>query len=352
MNRIHNAEEVLELLLTQISLGSYDKRFLHSLQVTNILSRKPITTNQAALFKKVLLKYHKQFTKYEYDVAALAALPWSTKIIPSASEFTVPNIKIDSDNIILRSPYKDSFVKEFRALGVMQWHQTEKYYYAEFGLRSLKLIVDMVRKHYTEFTCCDTITGILNEVSLYENCKYWEPTLTRINGRLYIVATSEQLDTALKHLELSTDWSTIAKLAACGVAIDPQLQQEIAPDANDTDTVTKLSFAANTNIQHNIHNMDELALLLKSVECDYVLYLNPYSNYVSAEPVEHMLAELGIAHNTNTIRTVKETTANELLSRNHQMPILIQLGTVDFEHAGGKFAGKIVSLTDNTPIGY
>lgn len=349
MNSIRNAEEVLELLLTQISLGSYDKRFMYNLQLNNIIPRKPITTNQATLFKKVLLKYHKQFSKQELDVVVLAELPWSTKIIPSASEFTVPSIKIENDIIILRSPYKSQFISDFRALGLMQWSHSDKCYYADFGIRTLSQILDMVNKHYTELTCCEVVTQIVNDMTVFENCKYWNPTLVRANGNLYIAAINEQLHAALQQVELSTDWETIAKLTAFGVAIDSSLQKDIINDIPDDSTVPKLKFAAGISIEHDITQIDDLASLIQSVKCDYVLYLNPYRS-IPAYSIEDMLINLGIEYDINTMRSVKETSVSKLLTRKFSMPIIIQVGTQNFAHSVGKFAAKIVALTDATPI--
>ncbi len=64
MNRILNAEEVLDLMLNHVSLSRYDQKFFYNLQLQNVLPKKAITSNQAELFKKVVKKYNTQLKKH------------------------------------------------------------------------------------------------------------------------------------------------------------------------------------------------------------------------------------------------------------------------------------------------
>lgn len=202
MHKFKYAEEVVDFLLSNIRLGTYDKRFMANLLMTKIVPRNSVTSNQVSLFKKVVQKYHKQLVALQLDAIELSEMPWGLKIITSSSEFTEASIKIEDDRIMLYTPYKDSFVKEFRAAKFMLWDFDSKQYTAMFSLPKLKKILEIVNKHYSTITHCDTIQGILKEIESYASATYWDPTLVNVNGNMYIAAINEPLYNATLDIDL------------------------------------------------------------------------------------------------------------------------------------------------------
>jgi hypothetical protein len=132
----------------------------------------------------------------------MSELPWRLTIVLSSSEFTDASIKIEDDTIILYTPYKDSFVKEFRSIRLMTWSHEFKHYVTPFSLNKLKGILETVKKHYTTVNYCDAIQDILKEVEIYESVTCWNPTLVEINGNRYIAAINEPLYNATIDIDL------------------------------------------------------------------------------------------------------------------------------------------------------
>ena len=202
MHKFKYAEEVVDFLLSNVRLGTYDKRFMANLLMTKIIPRDSVTSNQVSLFKKVVQKYHKQLLALQLNSIELSEIPWGLTIVTSSSEFTDASIKIEDDNIILYTPYKDSFVKEFRSVRLMTWSHEFKHYVTPFSLNKLKGILETVKKHYTKVNCCNTIQDILKEVEIYSSVTCWNPTLVKINGNMYIAAINEPLYNATIDIDL------------------------------------------------------------------------------------------------------------------------------------------------------
>jgi len=202
MHTFKYAEEVVDFLLSNIRMGTYDKRFMANLLITKIIPRNSVTTNQVSLFKKVVQKYHKQLLTLQINSVELSEMPWGLTIVPSSSEFTNASIKIEDGNIILYTPYKESFVKEFRSIRLMTWSHEFKHYVTPFSLNKLKGILEKVKKHYDKINYCDTVQDILKEVEIYASITCWNPTLVKINGNMYIAAINEPLYNATLEVDL------------------------------------------------------------------------------------------------------------------------------------------------------
>jgi hypothetical protein len=345
MNTFRNAEEALEYLIYNIRLGTYDKKFMLNLQTTKVLARKPITSNQHSLFKKVVQKYHKQLAQKEIDSIELSTLPWSLEVVPSTSEYTESSIKIENDQLILYTPYKATFLKEFRPLNLMDWNRDEKRYTAPYGLRTLKLIMDVVCRHYSELSVCDTIKNMLNELAEYETVKYWTPTLIKSNGRLYIAASNQYLDDAMGNVELDLKLSTLSKIAALGINTSEFISQ-----LTEDEKSPELMLALTTNATWDLDKFYELGPILKQIEADYLIIVSSYSNVMDAA-ISAGIEQFGIPFSSYTEFKIQTGLLKQLTNPKYKHPVHIRFGKHGSMHnLGKKFASKVIDIVDSTPI--
>lgn len=341
MNRLLNAEEVLDLMLNHVSLSRYDQKFFYNLHVTNVLSRKPITSNQASLFKKVVKKYKTQLSKQQFDADQLSELPWTLKVIESSPDFTHALISIEGNELILRCPFKQAFVQEFRDHSVMIWNRDKRHYSTEFGLYKLKIIINCVMKHYQNIKFCSNIQEILNEISIYDEHACWDPTLTRCNGNLYIFNLNESLDSAISHIKLNTELSTLALLASYGIQVSDSLKKELQKIYE----VDDLNFAINRQIIHEVSDIVGLADKLTKIKCEYALHASTYST-LESETYHKTLAQYVDfpVQSTNMRRFAYPI-------KQYQMSaILKSMSAYSFSGAGSFYAGKIINLVNSNPI--
>ena len=341
MNRLLNAEEVLDLMLNHCSLSRYDQKFFYNLQLNNILSRNPITSNQAKLFTKVVKKYVKQLSLHKVDANIAAELPWTLKIIESSPDYTHAHISIEDDELILRCPYKQAFVQEFRDKSVMVWNREKKQYNTDFGLYKLKVVISSVMKHYDQIKFCDKIQNIVNEISTLDENACWEPTLTICNDRLYIFNLNESLDKALHNVELNTELSTLALLCAYGINVSEKLKKELFKKHAPED----VTFAINRQNVWEVTDVVGLSDKLKKINCDYTLHLSIHQT-TESENYHKILANL-VDFPVQSSNMRKLTIA----VKDYKMPVICKsMSAYTFSGAGCYYAGKIINLVNSNPI--
>jgi hypothetical protein len=353
---IKTGEEVLELLLAKISLSRYDRKFFQSLQVSNVYTNKPITSNQLALFKKVVSKYHRQLATLNYNAIDLVDTPWTLKIIESSGEFTKPIIKIEGDKIVVRTPYKLNFVKDFRAAFDKQitWDHETKSYSGEFGLFTLKKIIEITRKHYDEIVFSDDIHDILQKIETYQNAKVWDPVLVRRNGNLYIACINEVLNEVTKDIPLATDIKTIAALIKFGIKIDDELISELSIEMGE-EYNKKLKFVSSRVTEVDQLELGKINPWLNEIGCDYILYSTMFSKN-GLDDVAETLDGFEISYDiTYSARYVSFGKSNQLgknllLDRKCNMPVMVKYGKLNHKHHGAQFAAKIIELVNNEPV--
>lgn len=341
MHRLINAEELLDLMLNQLSLSRYDQKFFYNLQLLNVLPKKPITSNQAALFTKVVKKYSRQLALFKLDADQVAELPWTLKIIPSSTEYTHAHISIEGNELILKCPFKQAFVQEFREQSLMIWNRDNKHYATEFGLYKLKLIINCVMKHYTDVKFCPAITEIINEISVLNEEDCWDPTLTKCNGNLYIFNLNESLASAISHIELNTELSTLALLTAYGIKTSESLRNELLK----TYDIDDLNFAIHRQVIHEVSDIIGLAEKLKKINCEYALQVSIHSTPESEEYHKILAKHVDFPVQSTNMR--KFTYPNKTYKMS---AILKSMSAYTFSGAGCYFAGKIVNLVNSNPI--
>lgn len=255
-------EQLIHFLLNNVQLGTYDKRFLTNIHAQVYHDKKPLTSNQATLLHKIVMRYQRQLAKKELNSHLLIQLPWVTKPTESLPQFTQAYVSIDDETnvIVVHSPYKTAFIKEIKNLEIAKWHKEVKEWTIGYCEEHLKNIVHLVLKHYDKVVLCDTITKILEEVERYPKDCIWEPTLVNCNGNLMIAASNEFLDSALP--PLNNDLPNIVKIMTYGVklgegVIDPNYKHFDLIKSRRVDTTTS--------------EIDNVLEFLKDIKCEKIL---------------------------------------------------------------------------------
>lgn len=336
MVELKTAEHLAHFMMSNISLSRFDKKFVESLQVL-----KQVTTNQVELFYKIIYKYRRQLSKHELDADKLIYLPWTMKVLESAPQYTDGHVSIEDSQIIFKCPYNKNFINEFRKQdsNTFVWDKEHRQYSAEYSTHSLKLLVNSATKIFKVVHYCSITNDLLDQLKQYESCKYWKPTLTRINGNLYIVATTEQLDEVLGDMVLDTTPAIIANLVYHGVHIDESIY-----DINDE----RQTFISNRLYEMEVGDVLNILPWLVEIGCDYVIFTG---NRILADVRNSLRDKLTLAG----IRIDPESKwihkSRDKESIHYNLPVVIRFRTSrDPSYDEPIKVGKVVQLVNSQPI--
>jgi hypothetical protein len=328
MVELKTTEHLLHFMTKNINLSRFDEKFVESL-----LSLNQITTNQVELFYKIVYKYRRQFIKHEMDVEKLIYLPWNTKIVESSIQYTAGHVSIEDNTIIFKCPYNKNFVDSFRKIpdNSFKWNKETRQYEASFAPHLLKMLVDTGDKFFKGMFYCHISTELLNSLKEYAHVKYWQPTLCKVNGNLFIVASNSNLDEALGDIVLSSNPTTLAKLVHYGVTIDKSVFEHA--DA-------KTLFMANMFCKVELSDALNIIPWLVELKCDYVHMATTNLFAETRKSIKQALTEVNIPF-SNDLKFDK---------RKHEFPVTIRFkSNVDTSTEPFK-VGKIIQLVNSQPV--
>jgi len=347
----NNKEQVVDYLLKYISLGTYDKKFVGNILQLNVAASKSVTTNQAALLDKIILRYHRQLAKAELNSIDLVNLSWKLPPIESSPIFTEAYVSImDDTTITIHSPYKKEFVKELKQHDYMNWDREGKLWSTVASEHTLKEVLEIVNSNYDKVNYCPVVQQVLNTVKEYETMIYWNPTLSRINGNLYVVAANGPLMEAIKNLPLGTDYHTLAILSRMGIRIEPALISAIHDELGGTDEVLKkLIFAIDPQPKIEMTNQTIVVEHLVDIKADIVIlnqwfgtnksYVMELANLLKANKIEHKILK-------------SKSGFGEMVDVNlksYAMPVKLNIGVFN-THGALKHIAKNVQLVNSNEI--
>lgn len=235
----------------KVSLSQYDHKFLSNLQMM-IHKGDRVTTNQAALFDKLISKYTKQLTKLGLIKEELKSLPWKAEVVESSPEFTGARVELieTDDQIGLRVPFNKNFISEFRDVphNPFLWVRDEKMYRAPFSTEALKILYINLPKFFSSIIYSPVLHHLIKQIEEY-NAKIWEPTLTKIGDSLMLVGVSEHLWEHVSDIELKLDARTLFSLSKFGIKVDPDI----------IGTDPKLKFASEFITEIDLEDLTEAA---------------------------------------------------------------------------------------------
>ena len=334
-------EQVIFFMMSNISLGTYDKRFIFNLGN----STEKLTTNQSMLLDKIISRYHKQFAKKGLNSIELLSLPWTKEPIPSSPQYTEVFISIENNEIKLRSPFKKDFISEIKKsdmLRELKWNHADKFWFSPITHRILKNLISLVTSHYSEpINYCPIVSDILKTASEYNDIKYWNPTLVSINNNLYVVACNESLYSAIEEIELNTEIHTLVKLSHLGIVIDEELVNQL--QVNKEINITQL-LEISPNFE--ISDTEKLMSYLREIKADLIIVSEWYG--INRALCLNLIKDL----KSNNFNVKMTDTKRKMLNRselqNYSMPVCVEFGNWHI----GNFVhiAKTIALVNSNPI--
>ena len=258
--------ELATWMLSNIRLSRYDDQFVNNLTLY-ITQHNRITSNQDLLFRKVAGKYKRQFSQLKIEVEEVLTRSWDVKIVESITEYTGASIKIENNKLILRSPFNKNFLTALKKnpIYTLQWVKDRRQYEAVYSHTNLKELMYLTADHYSTLSYCEQVTQIIESLSVYENIKYWTPTLV-YKGHYYIAALNEHLYEAIKDIEITDDLKTIATLVKYGVVIDQSVKDHLL----ETELPAKVRLATNFQVEIELKDTQLAIEWLEEFGCDAI----------------------------------------------------------------------------------
>lgn len=244
-----------------VHLSKKDYGFFNNISyITN--SKKSITSNQDKLFNKLILKYQRQLKKLGHDIEVFTSLEWKTGLVDSNQEFLTAKVIVVDKDIRIISPFNNKFIQDIRKVNLNQfvWNKSERYYEAPYSTHNLKLATSLVKTHFNDWYFCETISGLLKQMDEFQNVKFWNPTLVKVQNNFYVCAINETLSDAISYVEINDDPKNLFSLSQHGVQIDESVHSQDQ----------FLTFAGSFNITSDLENLDQIVNFLQLLNVDHV----------------------------------------------------------------------------------
>lgn len=331
-------EDVGTFMLINIRLSRYDLQFVNNL--TNLIGIKnTITTNQDSLFRKIALKYRRQFTQQKFDIDQLLILPWKCNVIESSPQYTNASISILKDKIVFRSPFNKNFLTALKKNPIysMEWHRDKRQYEIEYGPTTLKMLLTLSADHFETIDYCPIAKDIINSLCEYESVKYWEPTLVCNNGYFYVAALNEVLYDIIKDIPLTNDLVMVADYVQYGIAISNSVIEHFTTFEDPL----KVNLAVNYQSEFEVRDLDIAIKWLRELGCDGVTEssrVNSKQLFLTTENLENLFDELNIS----LIRDQSNL-------KSYNKPVMIHYRTYGFNDPPSDLF-KIIKCVNSEPV--
>lgn len=320
----------------KVKLSRQDAKFLSNVDQI-IRNQATITTNQVGLFNHILRKYERQVSKHGLDVNVLIALPWNISIVESSKQFTQARVTLADGLILLKCPYNNKFInalREHRYSDQIIWDKLSKQYKATFSNTVLKIVIELVFKHYEHVQCCDKTISIMDELVSYETAKYWNPTLVKVGENYIIAGINERLDNLLKNIVLSDDPIILHHLSKHAINIDEAIPK------------TPLQkFAATYNVHIDYSDIEQLVEWLVELKCDGIYTEERYSEDKKWIKLRSILHKSPIP--VHEVSIWKKTPSPKDMGYRNPVVITAMLGET---HQQLYPISKKISMVNNKPI--
>ena len=269
-------EQVIHYLVHNISLGTYDKKFLNNIYENN----KPLTTNQNELLDKIILRYSRQLAKNKLVAFDLTNLPWTRPLIISSPEFTEALVYTEEDKLCIRTPYKKNYIQLLKdSKYPIVWNRDTRIWITDYCTETLKYVMEHTENNFSIVNYSNDIKDVIEYLFEFEKYKYWNPTLVYLNNTYYLLAANEYVYDAVSELLDDINPFAITKLVRHGITIDDSVVNGMNIDEEVID------FAKETQPTLEADNVIELVEYLKHIECEAVVVYNStyFSRYITTE---------------------------------------------------------------------
>lgn len=323
-------EQLIHYLLSHISLGTYDRRFLSNLESSFLGKGKSVTTNQASLLDKIITRYARQLSKSELNYEELLKLEWNRPLIQSAPEYITAFAQLTDDKIIVRTPYKSGFIKELRAIRTAKWLKDEREWHINYNEPNLKSVVTLIADHYESINFCETIKGFLAEAEQFESVKVWNPTLYKINDNFIIAGITEPLYEAINSLHIENTPKCFSELASHGVDIDKELL-----------TSELLEFAGSRTPKIEKSELFKLEEYLPAIGCENIVVASSVTQ-MSGDAYKNLFKTL----EQKNIRVCTKGKLDNKSLANYVVLYSLRVATTDLE----THANKMIQVINSEPV--
>lgn len=323
-------EQLIHYLLSHISLGTYDRRFLSNLESSFLGKGKAVTTNQASLLDKIVARYARQLSKNEMNYLELLKLEWSRPLIESAPEYVTAYAQLTDDKIVVKTPYKSGFIKELRSVRTAKWLKDEREWHINYNESNLKAIITLIADHYETINFCETIKGYLEEAEKFESATVWNPTLCRINGNFIIAGITEPLYDAINTLSIDNTPKCFSELASYGVEISKDLL---------TDEL--LSFASTRIPKIEKSEISKLEEYLPAIGCENIV-ITSSAHQMSTDSYKNLLKAL----EQKNIKVYSKGKIEPRTLSNYVVLYSLRVAATDIE----SHANKMIQVINSEPI--
>lgn len=333
----NSKENVLSYFLyEQIRLSKYDNSFVSNLYVL-IQKNKIVTTNQADLFDKIILKYQKQLYKLGHNASYLVSLNWKVPIEPSSVAFTGAKLSLVDNMIVVKVPFNKKFINELKQNNdSYHWDSVDKAYKSTFTTLSFKYMVQKLPKFFEHVIYCTESQKLLDKLAPYNaNNLLWNPALVKTkNNKYFVSGINETLYEKIKNFELSDDLQCLYELSKLGISINDNIIQ------NDN----RKLFASNFIYYTDIEFLSELNKIFSEFNITKVYLTHSFlsrlhsKNYIKYDFVK-LLNNVSLIPHTQITNKDKDV-------------IFLSIGTTLMNSAiiNSKIISKIIVITNSNPI--
>lgn len=201
----------------KVRLNKSDYSFVSNIY-TKLNRDSVITTNQAALFDKILLKYKRQLINLSLGDALNNNLQWKVNPIETDVNYLIPKVSLSGDTLLVKVSFHREIVNSYHNLFDEKavWNKELKHYEIPFRTKALSNVMKSLEKHFKEVSYDQTLAPVimyLKSLSVYT----WNPTLVVVNNRLYVIAANEPLIEATSDLPLDVSIHTLYAWSEFGV---------------------------------------------------------------------------------------------------------------------------------------
>jgi hypothetical protein len=323
-------EHVIHYLVHNISLGTYDKKFLNNIYENN----KPLTTNQNELLDKIILRYSRQLTKNQLIAFELTNLPWTRPLIVSSPEFTEAMIYTEEDKLCIRTPYKKNYIQLLKdSKYPIIWNRDTRIWITDYCTETLKYVIGHTENNFSIVNYSKDIKDVIEELSEFEQYKYWNPTLVYLNNTYFLLAANEYVYDAVSELLDDISLFVITKLVRHGITIDDSVIKGMNVDKEVID------FAKEMQPTLEADDITTLVEYLAKIECDLVvLYNSTYFEKFLTSELANMLVDNNIKlividkNQPSDISEIKKYKCSVLLTNNMRTALISNMFTDKLIH--------------------
>lgn len=219
-------EDFISWAAVYVRFNRYDLKFINGILRQRIYRGQAITTGQAELLDKLIVKYRKQLSDQLVNATDILALPWDLPPVPKTPDNDKYQLQIDNDTLICKFPFNETLVQKVQQLrnknGIKaHWNRNQLQWELPMTLPNFKGWYDLTVESGFLFEYCAHIQQLLDTINSYGDASHWQCRLVRLpSGYCVINNISETLLEHLPEFTYNLDEKTVDQLTELGIFVD------------------------------------------------------------------------------------------------------------------------------------